>query len=391
MPPEREDERQEESLASRSYYRDRYKSTDSQSSSGSHQSPYWDAYGYGLKDNYGYSSHDQGQSYDYNYPSERIIGSYSNSCGSQAPLPGYRLAFQDPSFALGLFVVGALATYILFRAITDAGIGKKKRNLSGNVLHNFWSGLEEFEEKVDKIAEGQDTGDSWISQIFNQFSFLNDVDNQLTENDLDGIEPPILDETWGLGIRNSSALKKVPANTTVEEPIKLDNAENLSRNKRFVTDEDEEELEESEEKCRVDMWRCLSKVVEGGLHYIDHPEGLYGLAKKTMFKVAFHGGMSNMWSGLMTVPEARQIKQCMTTHTECVSYEILRREAQASMDPSDPAYEMYNKRKMKKEAKDEEEKVHKRERLIINPEFVESLDGSDGAEQFDSDYYNNEV
>ena len=71
----------------------------------------------------------------------------------------------------------------------------------------YFSGLEEFEEKVDKIAEGQDTGDSWISQIFNQFSFLNDVDNQLTENDLDGIEPPILDETWGLGIRNSSALK----------------------------------------------------------------------------------------------------------------------------------------------------------------------------------------
>jgi len=292
-------------------------------------------------------------------------------------------------------VLGILTMfYILFTKITQ---GRRKRDLTGGVSAG-WSvmtlislGLEEFEEKVDKIAEGQDTGDSWISQIFNQFSFLNDVDNQLTENDLDGIEPPILDETWGLGIRNSSALKKVPANTTVEEPIKLDNAENLSRNKRFVTDEDEEELEESEEKCRVDMWRCLSKVVEGGLHYIDHPEGLYGLAKKTMFKVAFHGGMSNMWSGLMTVPEARQIKQCMTTHTECVSYEILRREAQASMDPSDPAYEMYNKRKMKKEAKDEEEKVHKRERLIINPEFVESLDGSDGAEQFDSDYYNNEV
>ena len=70
-----------------------------------------------------------------------------------------------------------------------------------------FSGLEEFEEKVDKIAEGQDTRDSWISQIFNQFSFLNDVDNQFTETDLDGIEPPILDETWGLGIRNSSAFK----------------------------------------------------------------------------------------------------------------------------------------------------------------------------------------
>ena len=80
----------------------------------------------------------------------------------------------------------------------------------------------------------------------------------------------------------------------------------------------------------------------------------------------------------------------MTTHTDCVSYEILRREAQASMDPSDPAYEMYSKKKTDGRTK-AEEKGRKRERLIINPEFVESLDGSDGAQQFDSDYYDNEV
>ena len=139
MPPEREDGSHDDSAASRSYYRDRYRSKDS-SSSDSHQSPFWDSYGYGLKDNYGYgySSKEQGQSYDYVYPSERILGSYSSPC--QASLPGYRLAFQDPSFALGLFVVGALATYILYRAISDAGIGKKKRNISGNILPNFWSG-----------------------------------------------------------------------------------------------------------------------------------------------------------------------------------------------------------------------------------------------------------
>jgi len=276
------------------------------------------------------------------------------------------------------------------------GAGRKKRNANDGwaslpPLEDFLKvvdfGLEEFEEKVDKIAEGQDTGDSWISQIFNQFAFLNDVDNQLTEDDLDGIEPPILDETWGLGIRNSSQLKKIPTSTTVEEPVKIENDETVSRKKREVKEEAEDvkdELMETEEKCRVDMWRCLSKVVEGGLHYIDNPDGLYGLAKKTMFKVAFHGGFSNMWSGLMTIPEARQIKQCMNTHTECISYEILRREAQTSMDPS----ENY---KMKEDQKAEGEKAHKRERLIINPEFVESLDQGDGAQQFDEDYYNNEV
>ena len=62
------------------------------------------------------------------------------------------------------------------------------------------------------------------------------------------------------------------------------------------TDEGEDEemvVEDVEEKCRVDMWRCLSKVeshlspffkpkfasfqvIEGGLHYIDKPEGLMG-------------------------------------------------------------------------------------------------------------------
>ena len=65
----------------------------------------------------------------------------------------------------------------------------------------------------------------------------------------------------------------------MEEPVKLDNEETVSRNKREATDDAEDAEDqylETEEKCRVDMWRCLSKVVEGGLHYIDNPDGLYG-------------------------------------------------------------------------------------------------------------------
>ena len=61
--------------------------------------------------------------------------------------------------------------------------------------------------------------------------------------------------------------------------MKLDNDETVSRKKREVKEDAEDvkdELMETEEKCRVDMWRCLSKVVEGGLHYIDNPDGLYG-------------------------------------------------------------------------------------------------------------------
>ena len=72
-----------------------------------------------------------------------------------------------------------------------------------SISHNyeFQPGLEEFEEKVDRIAEGEDDGEnSWISKIYNQFSFFNDGENSLEENDMEGLEPPLLDETWGLGV-----------------------------------------------------------------------------------------------------------------------------------------------------------------------------------------------
>ena len=60
--------------------------------------------------------------------------------------------------------------------------------------------------------------------------------------------------------------------------MKLEEQEEATRKKRDVIDfnKDDDEMVDSEEKCRVDMWRCLSSVIEGGLHYIDNPEGLYG-------------------------------------------------------------------------------------------------------------------
>jgi len=210
---------------------------------------------------------------------------------------------------------------------------------------------------------------------------------------MDGLEPPLLDETWGLGVRTGG--KDITANTTVEEPVeildlKLEAEAASTKTKREAIEEEEEEEEgsedETEEKCRVDMWRCLSKVIEGGLHYMDKPEGLMGLAKKTMFKVAFHGGFNNVWNGVMTIPEARQIKHCMTEHTECVSYEILRREAQQTMDPTDPMLNMYERKQAEKKGKNAETKKRKKDRLIVNPEFVEGLDTGDGSVQYNEDY-----
>lgn len=60
------------------------------------------------------------------------------------------------------------------------------------------SGLEEFENKVDQIAAGHEEN-SWISALYNKLSdnFINGNDG-ITEDQMDGMEPPILDETWGL-------------------------------------------------------------------------------------------------------------------------------------------------------------------------------------------------
>ena len=58
------------------------------------------------------------------------------------------------------------------------------------------------------------------------------------------------------------------ANTTVEEPVeildlKLEAEAAATKTKREAIEEEEEDEgteDETEEKCRVDMWRCLSKV-----------------------------------------------------------------------------------------------------------------------------------
>ena len=69
----------------------------------------------------------------------------------------------------------------------------------------FWNkstlkfpGLEDFEDKIDKIASGVDQDEnSWINQIYNKFSDAA-IENPEEYEETDGLEPPMLDETWGL-------------------------------------------------------------------------------------------------------------------------------------------------------------------------------------------------
>ena len=71
----------------------------------------------------------------------------------------------------------------------------------------------------------------------------------------------------------------------------------------------------------------------------------YSLLKKALFKMAFHGGSGNVWSGLMQTVEVllsllfyllsnhkrnilqvRQLTRCLTAHDECLDYQVVRGE-----------------------------------------------------------------
>ena len=43
--------------------------------------------------------------------------------------------------------------------------------------------------------------------------------------------------------------------------------------------------------------------------YCYYPPPLFSLAKKTMFRMAFHGKYGNVWNALMSVPEVSYISE----------------------------------------------------------------------------------
>ena len=85
----------------------------------------------------------------------------------------------------------------------------------------------------------------------------------------------------------------------------------------------------------------------------------------------------------------------MTEHTECISMEILRREAKDTLDPQDPMVGMYDKttalenKHNKEEVKAEE--LGTKRRILVNPDFVQGLDQDSGYVPYEEDLDQHEV
>jgi len=103
------------------------------------------------------------------------------------------------------------------------------------------------------------------------------------------------------------------------------------------------------------MWRCATRVAEGGLDYFDRPEGLAGVLKNYLFKIGFQGAFGKVWNAVMSIPEARKFQICMAASEKCKAEELLKNEVDTDLT----------------------------NRLLINPEYVQDLDQSDGSRQYD--------
>jgi hypothetical protein len=159
-PPEQNSETDKSDDRSRTYSKDKTKSSiRRQQLASSHDSPYWDSYGYGQKETYPYGyTHKEYETPTYErereagyirseyYPDYRQSGSgWGCEPSYSAPQqPGYKRALMDPSLALGIMVAGAIATYVLYTAIPTAIPGRKR---SAKVIDSpetfedwFWSG-----------------------------------------------------------------------------------------------------------------------------------------------------------------------------------------------------------------------------------------------------------
>ena len=133
----------------------------------------------------------------------------------------------------------------------------------------FVSGLENFENEISHLVhnEEQTIKFPWIGNLIEKFEGIR------FENfdDLDGFEPPMLDETWGLHENQENSVqlsfdetflieldsKYIQHQITGENSVKLI--------PKLISEIDKENL-----KCRSKLWRCLSFTLEGGLKYFSN-------------------------------------------------------------------------------------------------------------------------
>ena len=87
-----------------------------------------------------------------------------------------------------------------------------------HLLKFFILGLEEFEEKIDRLGEEEESKaeeQSWIADLLKQLEQVKEdvekeieIENDAAANDMQDIEPPMLDTKWSLGLNNGGMVNR---------------------------------------------------------------------------------------------------------------------------------------------------------------------------------------
>ena len=150
-------------------------------------------------------------------------------------------------------------------------------------FQNFFSGLEEFEEKIDTLGEGGEEDHSWLGSILQ--GVFNEADLDLEEEqeekeelveegeDLDYVEPPFLDTRLG-GVENVRALvrrrRAAPRETRMRKQNETTEERNETRKEIELTEKEGNFKEDQEERsCTVELWWCLARALEPAVRQIE--------------------------------------------------------------------------------------------------------------------------
>jgi len=197
-----------------------------------------------------------------------LTGSYSSGYGDKCCPP-----VVDPYTWLALIAGIALATFFLQMAIVNnipVG-GRKKRS------YKEGGEEEDMQNMILRSLDQYTSGNSTWLDIFRENMMLNEAN-------------------W-LWIDTSN------------EDVKDD-----------INDEDPKE---DDAVCRTEAWRCLSSVVETGLHCFGKDEELVKFGERVLYKIAFHKTANSIWDSFLTIPEARNAARCLSQHGACVTREAI--------------------------------------------------------------------
>ena len=150
-------------------------------------------------------------------------------------------------------------------------------------LKTAFSGLEEFEEKMDTLGEDGEEEPSWLGSILQ--GVLSEADlkeeeeeeedeqgggegrlGEGEEEDLDYVEPPFLDPRLG-GAENTRALVR-RRRTTLKQTTTGKQNQRTEEEGNFKNRE-ENFKEEEERSCTVELWWCLAGALEPAVRQLE--------------------------------------------------------------------------------------------------------------------------